>query len=240
MLQHDATSTGVNVLEQNFGGKKNKETTKSSFELSGRTAANLNQSTSGQALNLTPGSKLSQLKLDGGEDFNVFHRSVFNYLCAAVGIPPEVALQLYEQNYSSSRAAINGWEYMNEIDREKFSKKFYKPFYDLWLEFWVSKGVIKSDGLRKAFVTGNKMILAAYLKSSFEGTKMPHIDPLKEAKAVRVMLGDDTEPLITRTQATERLNGGDWIKNIDKHTEESKNIPVIKEDNEQAVSNNNK
>ena len=240
-FEHDNTSTGENIMKQNLGAKKNKGTTKTAYELSGKTANGLRQTTQGSVLNLVPGSKLSQLKLDGGEDFNVFHRSIFNYLCAAVGIPPEVALQLYEQNYSSSRAAINGWEYMNSIDREKFSKKFYKPFYEIWLEFWVSKGIIKSKGLRTAFDSRNKMILEAYFKCTFEGSKMPHIDPLKEAKAVRTMLGDDSIPLISRSQASSMLNTGDWSKNISKHKEEQNDVPepIIKKENNGVDKNNN-
>ena len=227
-FEHDASSTGENILKENFSAKKNTQSTKTSYELAGKTENSLRQSTSGSVLNLPVGAKLSQLKLDGGEDFNVFQRSVFNFMCAAVGIPPEVALQLYEQNYSSSRAAINGWEYMNEIDRAKFAKKFYKPFYELWLEFWVYKGVVDSKPLLKAFQNRNKMVLAAYFKSSFEGSKMPHIDPLKEAKAVRTMLGDDKVPLISRSQAASMLNSGDWNKNMSKHLEEEKIAPKPK------------
>lgn len=238
-FEHDETSTGVNIAAQNFGPKKNKGEQKSSYELSGRTESQLRQSTSGQVLNLVPGSSLKQLSMQGGEDFNVFQRGVFNFLCAAVGIPPEVALQLYEQNYSSSRAAINGWEYMNEIDRDRFAKKFYEPYYRIWLEYFTLKGVIKNKSLLNAFNNRDEMVLEAFFKATFLGNKMPHIDPLKEAKAVRTMLGDDSTPLITYEQATSMLNGGDWRNNIEKHKTESEIAPKPKEENNVISKNKN-
>jgi hypothetical protein len=61
---------------------------------------------------------------------------------------------------------------------------------------------------------------------------MPHIDPLKEIKAVREMLGlSDTTPLISREQATEMLGAGQWDENLLKNLEEANLIPKeMKED----------
>ena len=130
-FEHNVDGTGEAI---NFSSKVNTGKTKeTSFEKSGRTANQMRQSTSNQVFNLPPGATLKSLSSQSETTFNEFFRAVFVTLCAAVDIPEEVALQKYEQNYSSSRAAINGWEHIIEIYRQEFAKKFYEPFYRAWL-----------------------------------------------------------------------------------------------------------
>jgi lambda family phage portal protein len=230
-FKHNDESTGENILTQQLSSKKTTdETEETTFEKNGRTAAMLRQTTSGTVMNLTPGSDLISLSNSGETSFNEFFRAVFVCLCASVDIPEEVALQKYEQNYSSSRAAINGWEHIVEIYRQKFAKKFYEPFYRSWLEYQVLKGKIKAPGFLEAQANNDFMALEAYFNARFTGKKMPHIDPLKEAKAIRTMLGENTTALISFEQATEAMGSGDWNSNYKKHLEEKKIVPVIKEE----------
>ena len=236
-FEHDATSTGTNILSGSLSSKKSTEVQVSPYEKGELSAAQMRQSTSNQVFNLTPGSKLSQLSTQSETTFNEFFRAVFVVLCAAVDIPEEVALQKYEQNYSSSRAAINGWEYIAEIHRKRFAKKFYEPFYRCWLEFNILNGTIKSNGFLKAKSKGQFMAIEAYFNARFMGKKMPHIDPLKEAKAVRAMLGNDDTPLISNEQATEAVGYGDWNENYKKYLEEDKQI--IKDEPEITNNSNN-
>lgn len=225
-FKHSNESTGENILVQQLGSKKeNGETEESIYEKSGRTANMLRQSTSGTVLNLVPDSELVSLSSPSETQFDAFFRSVFCALCAAVDIPEEVALQKYEQNYSSSRAAINGWEYIIEIYRHKFAEKFYKPFYRAWLDWQILNGIVPEDAFIKAKMDGNFMALEAYYNSRFIGRKMPHIDPLKEMKAIREMLGDKTTPLGDFSQAAEMMGLGDWEENIKKFEEQKKLIP---------------
>ena len=67
------------------------------------------------------------------------------------------------------------------------------------------------------------MVLESFYSCKFTGVNMPHIDPLKEVKAVREMLGDpenNIQPLISNEQADEMLNLGDWSENMKKYKEE--------------------
>lgn len=225
-FEHNVDGTGEAI---NFSSKVNtgddKET---AFEKSGRTANQMRQSTSNQVFNLVPGSTLKSLSSQSETTFNEFFRAVFVTLCAAVDIPEEVALQKYEQNYSSSRAAINGWEHIIEIYRQEFAKKFYEPFYRAWLEFNILSGKITSKGFIKAINDGDYMAIEAYYNARFTGKKMPHIDPAKEAKAIRTLLGDMETPLISYEQATEEMGKGNWEENYNKFLEEDKKI--IRED----------
>ena len=72
------------------------------------------------------------------------------------------------------------------------------------------------------------MALEAYFSARFTGKKMPHIDPAKEAKAIRILLGDESTPLISYEQATEDMGKGSWEENYNKFIEEDKKI--IKKD----------
>lgn len=228
-FKHNTNSTGENIIKTSLTSKKNVGDPEDSvYEKNGVTASMLRQSTNGIVMNLTPDSELVSLSSLSETTFNEFFRAVFVALCAAVDIPEEVALQKYEQNYSSSRAAINGWEHIVEIYRQKFAKKFYEPFYRVWLEHQILIGKIDSKGFLTAQSNGDFMAIEAYYNARFSGKKMPHIDPLKEAKAMRSMLGNNEDPLISREQASEGLGVGDWHENYKKHKEEQKEIPEPK------------
>ena len=225
-FKHNENSTGENIMSASLSSRKtdSDETPETIYEKNGRTANMLRQSTSGTVMNLTPDSDLISLHAPSETTFNEFFRAVFTTLCAAVDIPEEVALQKYEQNYSSSRAAINGWEYIVEIYRQKFAKKFYEPFYRVWLQYQIYENEIESKGFLKSQNEGDFMALEAFYSARFTGKKMPHIDPLKETKAIRSMLGDSQTPLISFEQATEILNGGNWNENYKKFLKEDKII----------------
>lgn len=240
-FKHNSDSTGENILTQSLTGKQETgETEETTYEKSGRTAAMLRQSVPSTVLNLTPDSELQALANPGETSFNEFFRAVFVGLCASVDIPEEVALQKYEQNYSSSRAAINMWEHICDIYRQKFAKKFYEPFYRVWLEHQILTEKIKAPWFIKAQSGGDFMAVEAIFNARFTGKKMPHIDPLKEAKAIRALLGDDVTALISYEQATEAMGAGDWNQNFKKHLEEKKIIPIIEPIENDTTNQNNK
>lgn len=223
-FQHKTNSTGENILTNSLTSKKGVSSEKEAYEKSGKTASMLRQSTSGTVLNLTPDSELKSLSSESENNFEGFWRAVFTAICASVDIPPEVALQLFEQNYSSSRAAINGWEHLVEVHRDKFSRNFYDPFYRAWLTWNILNDKIKSPAFLKAKSEKDLIVLEAFYSARFTGKKMPHIDPLKEAKAMRAMLGSEA-PLMSHEQAAEALGLGDWKENYKKYLKEDKIIP---------------
>jgi hypothetical protein len=226
-FEHDDSSTGENPIG-NFGARKVANVTNedNTFEESGRTAQALRQSTSGQVLNLPKGAKLKSTTNESEVNFDPFYKAIVRSLCASQDIPPEVANQMFEQSYSSSRAALNMWEYVIDIIREyTIVEQFYKPINRYWCYYQYMTGVLDSDGYDRAVATNDEMGLEAYYSSRFVGKKMPHIDPLKEAKAIRTLLKDDS-PLISREQAAEMANGGDWISNYNKYKKENSRIEL--------------
>jgi len=228
-ITHQDYSTGENPLDDLVKRKlkvKGDSAEVDNYVLGDGLANRITETTSNMTINMPPGSKLESFGTDIESDYAGFESANFNKISAASGVPPEVAMQMYNSNYSASRAAINGWGYVVDIDREDYSLQFYKPFYKLWLEFEILRNKIQAPGFIKALSNNDFMVIDSYAQCRFIGKNMPHIDPLKEIKAIRAMLGDnDQTALISREQATENLNLGEWNANFTKNQEESKIIP---------------
>lgn len=225
-IEHNQFSDGENPLidnvMKNVGGKKN---ALNSFDLAEETVKSVYISQQKTITNMPVGSTMKALFSQAEINYDSFFQSIFIQLCAACDIPPEVALQKYNSNYSASRAAINGWGYIVDIYRKKHARKYYKNFYSFWLYTEILKGKIEAPGYLKAKENKDFLIMESYHSSNFLGVNLPHIDPLKEVKAIRTMLGDKSKgevPLITLDQSTEQLNNGDWIEIFKKWKEEMK------------------
>jgi len=225
---HGKTSTGENPLVDGPRARIVGPSADSPF-IQGQLAANqIALSEERKVYNLPVDSELKTVSSQQEIDYGVFWLAVFDQLCAAMEIPPEVALQKYNSNYSASRAAINGWEYIVKVYRKRFSEKFYQPFYDLWLYVHILKGKVSAAGYLEAKQNGNTDIVEAYSAARFTGVNMPNIDPKKEAEAMRIMLGlPDQSPLITHEEAVEKLGNGDWESNVAKNAEENKTIDEL-------------
>lgn len=231
-IEHNVDSTGENPFTKAMTKKLNKgaesEET-SSYDLADGIANKITSTSNKTMVNLPIGAKITSFDTNIESSFSDFHTAIFGGLCASVDLPPEVALQKYDSNYSASRAAIGAWEYIVNIERESFSNDFYKRFYSLWLELEILNNKINAPGFINALNSDDLMIIESYSACRFTGKKMPHIDPLKEVKAARAMLGkNDETPLASREQMAEYLNLGDWLENLLKSIEENKSIPEPK------------
>ena len=233
-IKHNVDSTGENPFAKAISKKINAngdEEQKTSYDLADGLANKINQTTSKTAVNLPVGAELVSFSTDIESKFGEFYTAIFNSLCASVDLPPEVALQQYNSNYSASRAAIGAWQHIVEIERTKFSKNFYKRFYNLWLELEILNNKVEAPGFITALNTNDLMVIEAYSACRFIGKKMPHIDPLKEVKAARAILGDEVTPLSSYENVVEDLNLGDFNANYEKYLEErSKLKPLPKEE----------
>ena len=242
-IEHQEYSTGENPLDQvvakkRFPGLLNNTNDEDNNPnvLADGLANRIAATTSNQTYNMPNGSSLKSFDSEIETNFNDFHSTVFKSISAGADVPPEVAMQEYNSNYSASRAAINSFGYIISINRQRFANQFYIPFYKLWLEWQILNQKISAPGYIENIA--NFMVTESYSQCRFTGKNMPHIDPLKEIKAVREMLGvDGATPLISREQAVEMLNAGQWDENFMKNLEEENIIPKEEEDNSQ--NNNN-
>lgn len=189
------------------------------------------QQTSGTAYNMPVGAELESFESTIETDFGTFHSTVFNGISAGANVPPEVAMQSFNSNYSASRAAINSFGYFITVDRQDLAEQYYIPIYKLWLEHQILTKKISAKGYVENI--DNEMITEAYTQCRFLGKDMPHIDPLKEAKSIELMLQLN---LISREQATEMLGAGSWDENFKKRLKEDELIPKEEVDDSEDKS----
>lgn len=200
-------------------------------DVNGKYVLNQVQATLGkQSINMPIDSKLEVLESEKEIHFADFYTPNIHLVCATIEIPPEVALQKYDSNFSSSRAALKDWEHTLLTKRHYFALSFYQLFYNLWLELEILNNKVQAPGYLMARQSGNRLIIEAYRYARWIGPNVPHIDPLKEANAERVKLGAAGKdlPLTTLEASTESLNGGDAISNIRQYAKELEEAKKMK------------
>lgn len=221
---HGSQSSGenplINKLQQDQGYTKKGDiaTNVNGVELENKFKA----TTGKQAINLPIDADLKTIDGKGEINFKEFYEVNIDLVCATVGIPPNVAMSKYDSNFSASRAALKDWEHTLMVERKKFADQFYQKIYNFFLEVEILNNKVQAPGYIMAVAQGNEMVLAAYRFARFVGANVPHIDPEKEVRAQRLMLGDGSThvPLTTVEAATEALNNGDYTANAEQYAEE--------------------
>lgn len=223
-IVHQQFSTGEDPFVKNlahaFDADQNDNLPKdiNGDDLANRVAATTNKS----VYNMPVGAEMRALESKNELYFKEFYSTNSDIICAAVGIPPNVAFSIYNDSFSASRAATKDWEHTIMVDRDDFSNQFYQPIYEMWLHTEILKRKIEAPGYLSAAASGNTMVLEAYRSARFTGAMFPHIDPEKEVRAERLKLGGLAAniPLTTVERATEVLNAGDSNSNMAQFTEE--------------------
>jgi capsid protein len=224
---HNANSNGENPLLVNRAARAAGSSLADDLpaDIQGTALANLVTTTTNKtAINMPVGAELKTLQATGTIGFKEFWEKNFETVSGAMGIPPNVARMLYDDNYSASRAAIQDWKHTIDVMRKDFSVQFKQRIYDFWLHIEVLRNKVQVPGYLPAFVKRNSMALGAIRNASWRGSMFPHIDPLKEVNAVREMLGPlgANIPLISAEEGTNILNGADSDSNMEQFAEELK------------------
>jgi capsid protein len=227
-ITHGVNSTGENPILQAREALGKKVEDPQIEKLITKTKQAVKLTVGKTAINMPNDSDLKMLESKNELFFKDFYDTNFIYLCAALIIPPEVALNKYDSNYSASRAAIKSWENRIKVERWEIGFSYYQNIYNLWLEIQVLSNKINAPSYIQSLLSNNFMAVEAYQSARWIGSNMPHIDPLKEVLAVRKALGDDTTLLTTYEFASEFLNMGDW-ETIIKQVKEEKSRNGIKE-----------
>lgn len=221
---HDLGSTGENPLNKNLAKAYNADASGDiPGDVNGKQLADtIAVSTNKQVFNMPIGSELKGIESKNELYFKDFYTVNFDIICAAVGIPPNVASSKYDSNFSASRAALKDWEHTLDVKRSDFAFQFYQPIFDFWLECEILNNKIPAPGYLVAKLQNDFMVLDSYRMARFVGASVPHIDPLKEVKAEREKLGTSGAalPLTTLEEATENLGGGESNHNMEQYAEE--------------------
>ena len=137
------------------------------------------------AIFMPKGQKLSSFDTKRPNvNYTQFVDGSIKYVCAAFDIPFEVALMMFSNNFSASRASLKMFEVILEYRRKNgLVAHFYQPIYEQFFELMVLKGNIIAPGYLQ-LKNDNTWLDNAYTKAKFVGLKIPHIDEVKEVNAV--------------------------------------------------------
>ena len=231
---HGKTSTGdnpfqtslVKLARNGYDANVSEAGLGSQFSPEGQQLAEtIAKTTNKQAINNTQDSEIKPLQASSSQFyFKEFFGTNIDLVAAGIGIPPNVAMSLYNDSFSASRAATKDWEHTLNVKREDFVFQFLQNVYDFWLHIQILRNKVSAPGYLEAFMANDQDIINAYRNCRFTGTMFPHIDPLKEVNAVRAKLGDrgNNLPLITQEQAVEDLGGGEGSAVMRQFSEELK------------------
>lgn len=136
----------------------------------------------------TPGST-AVFNLNSGEDLRPFENKApvqnydsfvdafVSYLSASVGMPVEVLLMKFNQNYSASRGALILYWRVANIWRQEMATDYLNPVVEMWMSEEIGAGRVSAPGWQ------DPVLKAAWLSCKWIGSPMPNIDPQKTAKA---------------------------------------------------------
>lgn len=167
--------------------------------------ATLDQAGSTLILNAKRGDSLKPFAQNAPSDsFDKFVDAFMYYLSAASGIPLEVVLMRFGQNYSASRGTLILFWRVVMMWRDEWAADDGNPTVEMWMAGEIAAGRIQAPGW------SDPILRAAWLHCSWRGAPIPDIDPSKTAKARRENL---SLGLTTGEREARDLNGSDAESN---------------------------
>ncbi|MGG1392319.1 phage portal protein [Brevibacillus brevis] len=144
--------------------------------------------------------------------FDSFTKVMAQLAGAALDMPYEVLLSVFNSSYSASRAALlQAWRSFRDR-RDWFSHDFCQPVYETWLFEAVATGRIKAPGF-----FNDPVMRKLWGQAIWIGPSPGQIDPEKEVDAAVKRINNGFS---THERETAELTGMDWDSNIDVLTRE--------------------
>jgi capsid protein len=167
----------------------------------------------GYVQTLAPGEKITLPESKSPvADFWKFMEGQLKMIAMSVGIPYEVALQVFNSNYSASQAAIQAAARKWDIERKAFAMQAMQPVYELMVWLLDMQGLINCPGYQS-----DPFIRAAWNNANWHGPVVLNIDPIKNATAATLRLNN-----MTSTYEDEcRLLGKDFDKVLERRKQEA-------------------
>lgn len=122
-------------------------------------------------------------------NYSAFEKSVIAVLAWSHGIPPEVLMLEFGNNYSASRQANNEFEvYLSRFVKD-FAVAVTQPIYDSWLTQMVLTGQLDLPGFMRAYGDPDSWrTVSAWKQCTWTGLNRPSVDRSKEATASQTLL----------------------------------------------------
>ena len=161
----------------------------------------------GEVAFLKPGDKINYPKpSQPGSAFNPFVLFFTKMIGAAVQVPGDILLKMFESSYSASRASLLEFGKRVEVLRGVWNQQYNQPIYDQLVYEMVAKGTIKVRGF-----WDDPRIRMAVCQTEWHGASQGSIDPLKEAEARKINM---ILNVTTGQREARELNGSDWDENM--------------------------
>lgn len=139
--------------------------------------------------------------------FETFTKAMAQLVGAALDIPYEMLLGVFNSSYSASRAALlQAWRPFRDR-RDWFAHDFCQPVYETWLFEAVATGRIQAPG----FFT-DPIRRKLWSQTIWIGPSPGQIDPTKEVQAAVMRINNGFS---THERETAELTGMDWDTNIE-------------------------
>ena len=144
--------------------------------------------------------------LRSNSQFEAFVNTSIMVIASSMGIPKEVLVKKYENNYTAARAALLDFWRTVRVYRTQFKDMFNQPIYEQWLAEAVATGRIEAPGFFEDPATRQ-----AWSGCLWTGASMGHVDPRKEVEAAALRIANN---ISTQEQEASEYNGNDWAANI--------------------------
>jgi capsid protein len=221
-LEKDQNSNGERVFDApglnslNMGTAA-EEDVNTNIDVEAKAAANsaeLKLNGNGIVLDLPKGVKSSILNPNSQLNQAGYLESVMQTLSAAVKQPYEVLVSSYNSNYTASMGARSDFQYILDIGTELIpANQLNRKVFDMFVYLKVLDGSIDCPPLAKAYSEKDTITIQAITNSTFEGTKLKPIDPLKFIKSLREQMPAsirDLVPLNSNENLINAASGSDY------------------------------
>ena len=175
---------------------------------------------------LNAGEEIVQIKQESmGTDFISYQQAQIKICAYALEVPPNVFGMEYDQSFNATQATNNQFNAVIEAKRAALINQHYNHVYSSFiLGLAVNNSLSTSNNIVTAFTARNGLAFYGYCVCDWIG-KVIQTSDLKKTTAALV---DQIEnKLITREQATNKLNNGSFENNIAKQSEENKKLEEL-------------
>lgn len=168
--------------------------------------------------NLPAGQSIEMVKNTApSAEFDRFVDSFTSYISSSKGMPIEVLLMKFGQNFSASRGALLLFWRVAQIWRDEMAADYLNPTVEMWMSEEIAAGRISAPGW------SDPRLRAAWLNSMWSGPSAPDIDPGKTSKARQ---NNIEAGVTTISKEARNHNGSDADANKATLTRELEGLPI--------------
>lgn len=185
---------------------------------------------------LDPGMKISSPATNRPNvNYRAFEEAIISALAWTHGIPPEILMLKFGNNYSASRQANNEFEVYLSRQSQKNAEAFCQNIYTSFIRQAVLNGQLTAPGYLNAFDNSDKWrIISAWNECTWSGLNRPSVDRAKEANASQTLLDNG---LTTFDDEARRHSGKSFVQVMQTQKRERELmkrmgfVPHVDEDN---------